>query len=412
MSASVSAEPAPAAGAGAPGTLDSGRAWMIAVVALLGNAATWGTLNSFGAFLDSMTDEFAGGLGATALIYALPSFVLFSLGMVTGPLAQQYGPRRMVGAGAVLMGAGLFLTARAQSLPMAIAAYGLGMGLGMACFLVPMTACIGGWFVRRRALAQGLSASGAGLGSLVMVPLARWLIDEFGWRRAYDVLGIICVSSLVLAAAVARRPPNSVLAGRPSLRRIREAAAAGPFLAAYLGGLLMTAALFVPFVFLVRYATDQGIRKRDAALLLSMLGASNIVSRLALTSLAGRFGAVRMYLLCFALLPVGLTLWLAAGGSYAMLSLFAVVLGVSHGGYVSLSPEVAADLFGVGNLSTVLGALWTAPGVGGLLSPVLAGLLIDGVGYRITITAAIALALAAVLVQRSLWSHPVPDRAR
>lgn len=390
------------------GVVDSGRAWLIAVAGLVANAACWGTMNSFGAFLDSMSDEFGAGLGATALIYALPSFVLFMLGMVTGPLADQYGPRRMVLGGAVLIGSGLFITSTAPNLAVAVIAYGLGVGLGMACFLVPMTACIGGWFLRRRALAQGLSASGAGLGTLLIVPFARWLIDEFGWRRAYEVLAVLCTAALVLAAAVAARPPNRAPAGRPSLRRIRQAAAAGPFAQAYVGGLLMTAALFVPFVFLVRYATDHGIDARSAALLLSVLGASNIASRLALTSLAGRVGAVRLYLMCFALLPLGLGLWLAAGDSYAMLALFAAVLGVSHGGYVALSPEVVADLFGVANLGTVLGALWTASGVAGLLSPVLAGALIDTAGYTVTIVAALGAASLAVLAQRRLWTDRKP----
>jgi MFS family permease len=113
-----------------------------------------------------------------------------------------------------------------------------------------------------------------------------------------------------------------------------------------------------------------------------------------------------MFMACFCLLPVGFVLWLAAGSSYGGLALFAVVLGVSHGGYVALSPEVTAQLFGVANLGSVLGALWTAPGVGGLLSPVLAGVLIDTAGYTTTIFVALGLSILAVVVQRSLWSIP------
>jgi MFS family permease len=192
-------------------------------------------------------------------------------------------------------------------------------------------------------------------------------------------------------------------AGRPSLRRLREAAANGPFAQLYLGGFLLSASLYVPFVYLVRYATAHGITKSSAALLVSILGASNIVSRLVTTGLAGRLGAVRMFLACFALLPVGLAWWLAAGSSYAGLALFAVVLGISHGGYVALSPEVTAQLFGVGNLGSVLGALWTAPGVAALLSPV-AGVLIDSAGYTVTISLALGCSALAVVVQRRLWS--------
>jgi MFS family permease len=351
-----------------------------------------------------MKDEFHTSLGATALIFALPTFVSFTFGIITGPIADQYGPRRVILVGAVLMGGGLFITSRAPNLAVAVAAYGLGVGLGVACYLVPLTACIGGWFVRSRAVALGVSSSGIGFGTLLLVPIAERMIDGVGWRTAYVVLAIVASASLVLAAAVAARPPNAIPAGRPSLTHLRAAAAPGPFLQLYLGGLLLSSALYVPFVFLVRYATDHGISKSSAALLLSILGASNIVSRLATTSLAGRLGATRMFLACFCLLPVGFVVWLLAGSSYGGLALFAVVLGTSHGGYVALSPEVTAQLFGVRNLGSVLGALWTAPGVGGLLSPVLAGVLIDAAGYTTTIVVAMGMAVAAVVVQRSLWS--------
>ena len=106
-----------------------------------------------------------------------------------------------------------------------------------------------------------------------------------------------------------------------------------------MGGLLLSSSLFVPFVFLVRYATDQGISDRSAALLLSFLGASNIVSRLVTTGLASRVGAVRMFMLCFGLLPVGFVVWLASGDTYVGLVLFAVVLGVSHGGVRGAQPR-------------------------------------------------------------------------
>jgi predicted MFS family arabinose efflux permease len=273
--------------------------------------------------------------------------------------------------------------------------------------------------VRRRAIALGLSSSGIGFGTILLVPIAERMIDGVGWRTAYVVLAVVCAVALAVTALLTARPPNAVPAGRPSLRRIREAAAPGPFAQLYVGGLLFSAALYVPFVFLVRFAKDHGVASTSAALLISVLGASNIVSRLVTTGLAGRVGAIRMFMVCFTLLPVGLALWLAVGGSYAGLVVFALLLGVSHGGYVALSPEVAAQLFGVANLGSVLGALWTAPGVAGLFGPVLAGVMIDATGYTATITVALCLAALAVVVQRTLWSisrqrHaveplPVPD---
>jgi MFS family permease len=308
--------------------------------------------------------------------------------------------------GAACIGIGLLVTSRAPNLAVAVVAYGLGVGIGVGCFLVPVTACLGGWFVRRRALALGLSASGIGFGTILLVPVVQWMIDAIGWRPAYVVLAAVCSASLVLAALAAVPPPNRVPAGRLSLARVRRATEAGPFPQLYIGGLLLSAAMYVPFVFLVRYAVDEGIGKGPAALLLSVLGASNIVSRLALTSLAGRIGAVRMFLACFLVLPCALGLWLLAGDSYAALATFAALLGITHGGYVSLSPEVTAQLFGVENLGAVLGALWTASALSGLVTPVLAGTLIDAAGYRTTIAVALVAASGAVAVQGRLWALP------
>jgi hypothetical protein len=65
----------------------------------------------------------------------------------------------------------------------------------------------------------------------------------------------------------------------------------------------------------------------------------------------------------------------------------------------------------VDNLGSVLGALWSASGVAGLLSPVLAGFLIEGAGFTPTIVVALVLAGLALLAQRKLWTAGAPAPA-
>ncbi|MFN0092983.1 MAG: MFS transporter [Acidimicrobiales bacterium] len=393
--------PPPAAASGQALDVDSGRAWVIALGGMLANAVCFGTVYSFGAFLDAMKAEFGSGLGATALIFGLPTFVLFSLGLLTGPLADRYGPRRIVLTGAVVIGAGLFLTSRAQSLGAAVLFYGVGVGVGIGCCLVPVTACVGGWFVRRRALALGLTASGIGVGTLVMVPLAEWMNRAYGWRSSYEVFALACAGALALTAWAATPPRRNGAA--PKGRPLRQLAALGSFRRLYAGSFLLSMALFVPFVFLVKYAKDHGVSASSAALLVSVLGASNVASRLAMTGLAARLGAPRLFLLCFLVQPPAYALWLASRGAYPALVVFAVVLGASHGGFVALSAEVAAQLFGVAGLGGVLGALWTAPGIGGLIGPVSVGFVIDAGGFTPAILAAMALSAAAAALQLPFW---------
>ena len=154
----------------------------------------------------------------------------------------------------------------------------------------------------------------------------------------------------------------------------------------------------MPFVFLVPYAEDQGIADETAATLVSLLGLGSLSGRLVLGVVAGRLGLTRLYRLCYATMGLSFVLWLVAGSRFAVLAAFALVLGMSYGGYVALSPAVCAHLFGLAGLGGVLGALYTSSGIGGLVGPPLAGGLIDATGsYTTAIVVALVLALAAVV---------------
>jgi MFS family permease len=109
---------------------------------------------------------------------------------------------------------------------------------------------------------------------------------------------------------------------------------------------------------------------------------------------------IRLYQGSFLTIALSFLIWLAAGDSYGMLVVFSVVMGVAYGGFIALSPAVAADLFGPVGLGGVLGALYTAAGVGGLIGPPAAGEMIDRFGYTPTLIAALGFALlgAAILV--------------
>ena len=73
--------------------------------------------------------------------------------------------------------------------------------------------------------------------------------------------------------------------------------------------------------------------------------------------------------------------------------------GIAVDGLVpSHNAAVAAEMFGLAGLGGILGTLYTAAGVGGLIGPPLAGLLIDlSNGYRLVIVLAAGLSFAAFL---------------
>src|SRR4051794_10161142 len=76
--------------------VDSGRAWVVAVTIAVCAALAFGICYSFGAFFDSMEEEFHAGRSATALVFAITTFLFFGVGIVSGPLSDRIGPRRLL----------------------------------------------------------------------------------------------------------------------------------------------------------------------------------------------------------------------------------------------------------------------------------------------------------------------------
>lgn len=384
--------------------VDSGRAWVMAAAAFASMFAVFGVAYSFGAFFDSMSEEFDAGSGLTALFFSLTTFLYFTLGLVTGRWSDRVGPKPVLVTGAVAMFVGLMVTSVADSLWLGLVSYSIGVGIAAACGYVPMVAVVGGWFETRRTLALGVAVAGIGMGTLVMAPAASWLIDAHGWRVAYRILAVGATAILVVCAIVTSRPP--VDADVEPTMPLGSVARTTPFRLLYGSTFLMTLALFVPFVFLADYAEDEGVDAGLAALLVGLIGGASIVGRLGLGTLAPRVGLVRLYQSCFATMSVSFLIWLLAGDRYPMLVLFTLVLGVAYGGFIALSPAVAAEAFGTVGLGGVLGAIYTAAGLGGLVGPPAAGSVIDAAdGYTAVIVGAMALTAAAFLVARRLPTH-------
>jgi MFS family permease len=375
--------------------LDSPRAWGVVAAAFAAMFVAFGIAYSYGAFLDEMRAEFGVGRAAGAAFFSLTSLLYFGLGGVSGAASDRFGPRRVLLVGAAALGLGLVVTAHAGSLGLALAAYGTGVGIGVACAYVPMVALVGAWFERRRTLALGVAVAGIGLGTLTIPPATAALIEAVGWRDSYLVLAAAGIASLGLCALAAAPPPA---AERVVTASLGEALRDRQYRRLYVATALLGVPLFVPFVYLPSYAEERGVDPVLAAGLIGALGTASVVGRLALGALAGRLGLLRVFRGCFLAIALSFVLWWVAGGSYAALLAFALVLGVGYGGYVALAPAVVAARFGVERLGALLGVLYTSAAVGSAVGPPAAGAVVDAGGYGPAIAASLAIGLAAFAV--------------
>ena len=404
MEVSESATTSSAGEARALELFDSPRAWRMTVAAFVAMFASYGIAYSFGAFFKPMAEEFGAPLSQTSFVFSLTVFVWSMAGSVAGHLADRLGPRTVVAAGALAMASGLILTAFIDRLWVGYLTYSLGVGIGIAAAYVPMVAVVGGWFLRRRNSALGIAVAGIGCGTVTVAPIAAALIERLGWRQTDIVFGVAAAAILLGCAAVVERPPVHVV---PSEIKIGEAIRTPAFGFLYINSFLSSLALFVPFVYLPAFAHEHGISEVAAAALVGVIGGASVAGRLGLGAMADRFGAIFLLKACYLVLAGSFAIWLA-GASYPVLVAFALVLGAGYGGFVALSPAVLAELFGVNRLGTVMGILYTSGGVGALLGPPLAGMIIDRTGsYRWAIVYSLLGALASYAVLL-----PLKDRDR
>ena len=387
--------------------MDSRRAWLTVVAAFFSSAVTLGIAYSFGAFFESMSEEFDAAASATAVIFGITTFTFFWLGIITGRLADRFGPRLVLVIGAVALFTGLILTSRVDSLGAGYVTYGAGVGLAAACGYVPMVATVGGWFAEYRAVAVGLAVAGIGVGTLVISPLSASMIDRYGWRDTYVVFAFGGAAILLACVPLMDKPPGD---GTPQPSRFRDAVGSPVFRQLLVSAFALGLALFVPFVFVGQYAKERGVDSVQAAVLVGVLGGSSVLSRIGFGSLVRRFGSFRLYRACFVIHGVSFLVWLVAGSSYVVLVLFVLVLGVGYGGFVALGPVVISDRMGIAGLGSILGVLYTGPGLGGLIGPPAAGWLIDRTGtYRWAIVACLVCAVVSVVLLSGL---PVGDDGR
>ena len=380
-----------------PLRLDGPAGWRVAIATFLATFTVFGVSYSFGSFFGPMADEFGSDRGSTALFFAITTFLYFALGVVTGHLADRHGPRPLMLVGGVFLVAGLLATSQVPSIWLGYLTYGIGVGIGVACVYVPMVAAVGGWFDRQRTTALGFAVAGIGVGTLTIAPLSEWLIDRHGWRTSYVILAVGAAALLMIASIWAAKPPLGQSASDTPTSLGRVVRERSEFWLLYGSMALVSVSLFVPFVFLPDYLDTEGI-SGPAGWLIGLIGISSVAGRLGLGALAARFSSMRLYLGSFLVLSLSFSIWIFAGQSYLALLVFAVVLGVAYGGFIALSPAVTAEVFGPVGLGAVLGALYTAAGIGGLIGPPLMGWLIDAQGYRTALLVTMVFALASTVL--------------
>lgn len=134
----------------------------------------------------------------------------------------------------------------------------------------------------------------------------------------------------------------------------------------------------VPYIYTKVRANALGITDDHTSILLSVIGISNTVGRVALGYLSDRKWVNRLFLYNASLTVCGVaTAFSCYCTNYTSLIVYSAIFGGTAGAYVSLTSVILVDLLGLEKLTNAFGLLLVFEGIACLMGPPITGWLYD-----------------------------------
>jgi MFS family permease len=390
--------------------------WVIVGLGGLMGCIAIGAMFSLAVFLGPISEATGWSRASVSSAMTLDFLVMGVAGFLWGAASDRFGARIVTLAGAVLLGAGLWVASRAQSPLVFQVGFGVLVGVAAGAFFAPMIATVTAWFDTQRALAVSLVSAGMGMAPMTISPFAAWLVSHYDWRTAMAVIGTMAWVLLIPASLFVRQAPVAGQTGSGAMSAGAAGARAAPTVTSALKSpqfvvlgatyFLCCAAHSGPIFHMVSYAVFCGIPTMAAVSIYSVEGLAGLGGRLLLGVAADRIG-VKPVLIC------GLLVQSVAISAYLMVSklsdfyLLAIVFGTAYGGVMPLYAVLAREYFDQRIMGTVFGAATMVSCLGMAIGPVVGGAIFDAFhDYRWLYLSSVGIALAAVAI--AVAFPPVP----
>ncbi len=327
--------------------------------------------------------------------------VVFSIASAVNPVAMiaggwvndRYGPKFVIAAGGLMIGAGLAAASVATSIVQLAIVYGVVFGLGVGLTYVSTISNAIKFFPDRRGLAGGLVTMAYGFSSMIVPPVAGWLISDFGIEVCLQSIAGAAAAVLVIAGLLTQKPSDRLAAdlGLPAAsgtddalnlnwREMLATRVFWPMLLFFIAGSTGAMMLFSCAASMAQNAV--GLSAAAAALAVSALALSNTAGRFAAGTVSDLIGRVPTLFLSLTLAAAGFALLLMTTPGDRMLFFAGLSLvGLCYGGYVGIYPGFTVEQFGPKHNSVNYGIMAAGFSSGGILGPLLVKWTMSGNDY-------------------------------
>lgn len=367
--------------------------WWVVLASFMIALYVSGTLFfGFTAFFEPIVAEFGWSYTQVSLVVALRGLEMGIFAPLAGFLVDRYGSRKLVIAGASIVGLGFVLLGLTRSLAMFYGAFLLlAFGAGGCTSVVLMTA-VAKWFRRRIGRALGVMACGYGAGGL-LIPLLVWSIDVHGWRTTLVCLGLLMWAMGVPLGSLIRdnpgrepeggtRPLPNATSVRPSHllpkedMSFRSSFGDRSFWALNLAEALRMMVLTAVVTHVMPYLGSLGISRHEAGLVAASLPLASIAGRFGFGWLADIYQKRLVMMTAYGFMLAGLVALAQAKDGWPLVA-FLAFFPPGFGGTMILRGAMLRENFGVASFGKLLGITMGTASTGGMIGPPLAGWVFD-----------------------------------
>lgn len=179
-------------------------AWSQVFVSFLLVFNGFGYFSSFGLFQSHWIELLHASPSDIAWVGSMMLFLLFFLGILSGPLMDRGHFRSILFIGCTFQVLGAFSTSGVTQYWQLILAQGVVQGIGNGMLFTPCVALVSIYFTKNRAFALSLAACGAPIGGIVFPLISRQLSGRIGYPWTIRIMGFIMLFNTVLILTLGR----------------------------------------------------------------------------------------------------------------------------------------------------------------------------------------------------------------
>ena len=165
--------------------------WIIVGIANIGIFSSGpGQSHTFSVFVKPISQDLELSSASIASAYGLATLIAAFLLPYMGKIIDKYGARVSLIIISIILGISCIFFGAASNFLMLTVGFGFLRFFGQGSLMLGCANLVSQWFDSKRGFAMSLMALGFGMSMAIHPPVSQFLIDQYGWKYAWIILGI------------------------------------------------------------------------------------------------------------------------------------------------------------------------------------------------------------------------------